>query len=232
MMTLTRFGLKEWGSALIIALLLWGGCYALIRFGHPVFGWSLAAFVAVVLFCFCAFFRNPVREIPADPLAVTSPADGVVRDITILDQFDQFPAGVKTVRIGIFLSVFNVHVNRAPVAMQVLAKHYRPGEYLDARHPDAGKRNEAMTIVGILAGREKFPVAVRQISGAIARRIVCPDYVGKNLDKGFVYGMIKFGSRTELYLPADQVKVLVKVGDAVKGGESILAEIVSQGEEK
>lgn len=232
MMTLTKFGLREWGSALIVALILWSGCYALIRCGHPVAGWSLAAFVALILFAFCAFFRNPVRTIPSDPLAVTSPADGVVRDITYMDCFEQFPEGVKTVRIGIFLSVLNVHVNRTPVAMQVLSKHYRPGEYLDARNPDAGKRNEAMTIVGVLAGREKFPVAVRQISGAIARRIVCPDYVGKKLDKGFVYGMIKFGSRTELYLPADQVKVLVNVGDAVKGGESILAEIVSQGETK
>ncbi len=226
MMTLTKFGVREWGSAIVVAVLLWGGCYALIRYGHPAYGWSFAAVVAVVLFAFCAFFRNPSRTIPADPQLIVSPADGVVRDITVLDDFEFFPAGTKTVRIGIFLSVFNVHVNRTPVAMQVSRVHYRKGEYLDARNPEAGKRNEAMTIIGCRSNQQDFPVAVRQISGAIARRIVCPVSEGQLFAKGDVYGMIKFGSRTELYLPADKVKVNVKVGDAVRGGETIMAEIL------
>lgn len=231
-MTLTKFGIREWGSALVIGAILLAGCAAMIKYQwHACAGWTIGAAVVVILIAFCAFFRNPARKIPSDPEMVVSPADGVVKDIEILDGFELFPEKIKVVRIGIFLSVLNVHVNRIPVDMAVDNVNYRPGEFLDARHPECGKRNEAMTISGRGKIRDMvFPVAVRQISGAIARRIVCPVSVGSRLPKGYIYGMIKFGSRTELYLPADDFRIKVKIGDRVQGGVSILA--VAGGEQK
>lgn len=224
-MTLTKYGIREWGLALIIGALLLAGCGAMIKYEwHPVAGWVIGAVILLVLAAFCGFFRNPARKIPADPEMVVSPADGVVKDIEILDEFELFQEKIKVVRIGIFLSVLNVHVNRAPVDMAVDNINYREGEFLDARHPECGKRNEAMTISGRGKIRDRvFPVAVRQISGAIARRIVCPVAVGTRLPKGYIYGMIKFGSRTELYLPAEGFRVKVKIGDKVRGGVTILA---------
>ena len=226
MMTLTRYGLREWGTAGLITLVILIGCWYLIRHGHPGWGWSVAAVVVVLFLAFAAFFRNPSRTIPADPAVLVGPADGVVRDIEVVEDFNFPPFDGKARRIGIFLSVLNVHVNRAPAELEVESKVYREGEYLDARNSECAKRNEAMTIAGTAtAGGKRFPLAVRQISGAIARRIVCPVDPGRKLRKGEVYGMIKFGSRTELYLPVDGFEINVKVGDRVYGGETIMATV-------
>lgn len=226
MMTLTRYGLREWGTAGLITLVILIGCWYLIRHGHPGWGWSVAAVVVVLFLAFAAFFRNPSRTIPADPAVLVGPADGVVRDIEVVEDFNFSPFDGKARRIGIFLSVLNVHVNRAPAELEVESKFYREGEYLDARNSECAKRNEAMTIAGTAtAGGKRFPLAVRQISGAIARRIVCPVDPGRKLRKGEVYGMIKFGSRTELYLPVDGFEINVKVGDRVYGGETIMATV-------
>ncbi|MBR2910566.1 MAG: phosphatidylserine decarboxylase family protein, partial [Lentisphaeria bacterium] len=171
-----------------------------------------------------AFFRSPCRRIPANPLLIVSPADGTVKDIVEVEDFNLPPFNGPAVRIGIFLSVLNVHVNRAPAEMTVENVSYREGEYLDARDEGAVQRNEAMTISGTAVADDKtFPVAIRQISGAIARRIVCPVKAGAKLEKGEIYGMIKFGSRTELYLPVGRAEINVKVGDKVSGGSSVLA---------
>lgn len=226
MMTLTRYGLREWGTAGLITLVILIGCWYLIRHGHPGWGWSVAAVVVVLFLAFAAFFRNPSRTIPADPAILVGPADGVVRDIEVVEDFNFPPFDGKARRIGIFLSVLNVHVNRAPAELEVESKFYREGEYLDARNSECAKRNEAMTIAGTAtAGGKRFPLAVRQISGAIARRIVCPVDPGRKLRKGEVYGMIKFGSRTELYLPVDGFEINVKVGDRVYGGETVMATV-------
>lgn len=226
MMTLTRYGVREWGTAGLITLVILIGCWYLIRHGHPGWGWSVAAVVVVLFLAFAAFFRNPSRTIPADPAVLVGPADGVVRDIEVVEDFNFPPFDGKARRIGIFLSVLNVHVNRAPAELEVESKFYREGEYLDARNSECAKRNEAMTIAGTAtAGGKRFPLAVRQISGAIARRIVCPVDPGRKLRKGEVYGMIKFGSRTELYLPVDGFEINVKVGDRVYGGETIMATV-------
>ncbi len=227
MITLTRFGFREWGTAGGISLAIILACVGLIYNGKYI-GISLGVIVlAIVLFViFAAFFRNPLRKIPADPALIVSPADGVVRDIEIVEDFNFPPFNGKAKRIGIFLSVFNVHVNRAPAELTVEDKYYRQGEYHDARSPECAKRNEAMTISGVasVAGKT-FPIAVRQISGAIARRIVCPVNPGKALKKGEVYGMIKFGSRTELYLPLDGLEINVKIGDRVYGGKTVMATV-------
>lgn len=234
MMTLTRYGLREWGLGGIAALLVLAGCGWLIHNnfqmgGHPVgsiIGWSVGILTIIVFLGFAAFFRNPARKVSGDPRLVVSPADGVVRDIEIVDDFNFPPFNGKAQRIGIFLSVLNVHVNRIPADFIAESKYYREGEYLDARHSECSKRNEAMTIAGTATVDGKnYPMAVRQISGAIARRIVCPVEPGQKFRKGTVYGMIKFGSRTELYLPVDQFDINVKIGDRVFGGETVMATI-------
>ena len=225
-MTLTRYGIKEWGLALIVNGVCIALCWLFLRnisLGATII---LTVIFSVIFLAIAAFFRNPIRHIPANENFLISPADGVVRDIEVVEDFDQKPFEGEALRIGIFLSVFNVHVNRACAAMQVETVHYREGEYLDARNPECAKRNEAMTIAGTATlGEKTFPMAIRQISGAIARRIVCPVVAGTKLKKGQLYGMIKFGSRTEIYLPRDQFELKVKIGDKVYGGESVIAEI-------
>ena len=226
-MTLTRYGIREWGGGGLLALALLGGCFWIIKLGY--FYWGLIPGILIILiYSFIAFFfRNPRRKLPADPELLLSPADGVVRDITVVEDLDQAPFEGKALRIGIFLSVLSVHVNRAPAKLQVVSKHYREGRYLDARNPECARENEAMTIAGNAEiGGKSFPMAIRQISGAIARRIVCPVEAGAVIPRGGIYGMIKFGSRTELYLPVDDsFEILVKPGDAVRGGSSVLARL-------
>ena len=226
-MTLTRYGIREWGGSAVIAVVLLAGCYFLARYVNLYLGVVPGTLIVLIWGYIAFFFRNPKRTLPENPEFLLSPADGVVRDITVVEDFTQAPFEGKALRIGIFLSVFNVHVNRAPAEFQVVSKHYREGRYLDARDTNCIKENEAMTIAGnATAAGKSFPMAVRQISGAIARRIVCPVEPGANIARGGIYGMIKFGSRTELYLPCDDsFEVLVKPGDKVKGGISVLARV-------
>lgn len=232
-MTLTRYGIREWGSALAAAMILWSGCFVLFKYGYTKTSLITAAVVLVLFLVFAAFFRNPIRKLPADEKLLVSPADGTVRDIEVVHDFDLPPFNGDALRIGIFLSVLNVHVNRTPAKLAVVNVNYRPGKYLDARDPKCGQENEAMTISGeATVENTTFPMAIRQISGAIARRIVCPVYPGRQLKRGEVYGMIKFGSRTELYLPATGFEVKVKVGDKVKGGQSVVAVMIPPAEEK
>lgn len=224
-MTLTRYGLREWGSAFIVMLAVAAGSYYLaFEKGYLRTGMIIASAAFILFLAFAAFFRNPRRRIPANPSLIISPADGTIKDIVEVEDFDLPPFKGPAIRIGIFLSVLSVHVNRAPMEFTVENVSYREGEFLDARDEAAIQRNEAMTISGTaVTGGEPFPVAVRQISGAIARKIVCPVKPGRKLKKGELYGMIKFGSRTELYLPVGRAEINVKVGDKVSGGSSVLA---------
>ena len=228
-MTLTKYGFQEWGLALAAAVILWSGCFVLYKYNYPRSAITAAVAVLVLFAAFAAFFRNPHRNLPQDEKLLVSPADGTVRDIGVVDDFDLPPFRGRALRIGIFLSVLNVHVNRTPARMTVVNVNYREGKYLDARNPRAGQENEAMTISGEAeAGGVSFPMAIRQISGAIARRIVCPVKPGRKLYRGEIYGMIKFGSRTELYLPEDCFEILVEPGDKVRGGETVLAAMKSR----
>lgn len=185
-------------------------------------GWKWAALIPVLGILFCInFFRDPERTIPAGDDIVVAAADGVVSEITEVEETEVLKDRRR--RVGIFLSVVDVHVNRAPIAGKITyTKHFPgtyPGPYLDARHPDGTKFNEALTwaFEGI-----KATLVVRQITGLIARRIVPWAKEGDTVEKGFRFGMIRFGSRTEIYLPLD-AEVSVKVGDRVKGGETIVA---------
>ncbi|MCL6610062.1 MAG: phosphatidylserine decarboxylase family protein [Peptococcaceae bacterium] len=184
-----------------------------------IFYWSYkpASVVTALLFLFTVyFFRNPRRTIPGDRKAILSPADGVVMSVSSVRE-DRFIGGPAK-KVSIFLSIFNVHVNRSPVAGEVKYIDYVPGKFLPAFKSHASEINER-NYLGIESSGAR--VLVCQVTGFIARRIVCYAKEGGRLDRGQVFGMIKFGSCTEIFVPED-VDVLVGPGDSVKGGETII----------
>jgi phosphatidylserine decarboxylase len=216
---LARAGLAEVMLFTLLFLVLGTGVAALACLVHPAF-WAAVGVVALVWGEVIFFFRDPERTIPTDPGALVSPADGTV---TYLGEVEDptFPGG-RAFRISIFLSIFNVHVNRAPRSGRVTALGYFPGAFLDARHPECAVRNEQLWIDLEEPGSGRL-VRVKQISGAIARRIVCWLKLGEEIRAGERFGMIKFGSRTEVLVPAgEDHEVLVKVGDKVRGGATVL----------
>jgi len=180
--------------------------------------WVSLIFLILIFYTFF-FFRDPEREIPSDPKAVVAAADGRVTDISEVEETDILKT--KTRRIGIFLSIFDVHINRAPVDGRIIYRQRREGACFDARRPECSEKNEALTW-GFENSRGTF--VVRQLTGAIARRIVAWADAGDELKKGDRFGMIRFGSRTEVYLPF-AADVLVKVGDHVSGGSTIIARL-------
>ena len=198
---------------------------ALAAWGLAQLSWWLALLPAgLALFAF-SFFRDPERALPAEPegaahLTLVSPADGTVTDVVEVAGDDFLPE--PCLRVGIFLSVFNVHVNRAPMSGRIAGLKHRPGRFLDARHPQATRENEAQDILI----RGDFPVVVRQIAGLIARRIVCPLAIDQPVERGQRMGMIKFGSRTELLVPMRlKPQALVKVGESVRGTSTALVRV-------
>ena len=185
-----------------------------------VMGWTWLLVIAGLLVIFCLnFFRDPEREIPAGDDVVVAAADGVVADIEELEESEVLRT--KCRRVGIFLSVFDVHVNKAPIAGKIIYRQHHPGLYLDARNPECSKKNEALTWA--IEGA-KATLVIRQLTGAIARRIVPWSQVGDTVPKGFRFGMIRFGSRTEIYLPMSAT-VEVKIGDRVVGSSSVIARL-------
>ncbi|MEN3368453.1 MAG: phosphatidylserine decarboxylase [Verrucomicrobiota bacterium] len=180
--------------------------------------WLLLPVLLLTVYTFW-FFRDPARTSPEDPDAVLAAADGTVADIVEIEEPEVLRARQK--RVGIFLSVFDVHTNRAPVEGKIIYRKAHAGLCLDARHTDCTRKNRAMTWA-FQNARGTF--VVRQLTGMIARRIVGWSKVGDELRKGEHFGMIRFGSRTEVYLPLD-AEVLVKVGDRVTGGSSVIARL-------
>jgi phosphatidylserine decarboxylase len=190
------------------------------------FCWYLAPLSAALLCLVAYFFRDPLRAIPTGPGLLVAPADGKVVEITRL-AYDEFIGG-PAVRIGIFLSIFNVHLNRAPVASRVIALKYFPGRFLNALNPESAIKNEN-TWIGI---EEESPphrkMIVRQISGAIARRIVCDLRPGETLARGQKLGMIKLGSRTELIIPdSGDLTIDVTIGQRILAGTTVMARYVA-----
>lgn len=167
------------------------------------------------------FFRDPERAIPRGEGLILAPADGRVTDIEEMEEDEV--THQRMLRVGIFLSVLDVHVNRAPAAGRVVYSAEHHGTYHDARDPLASLHNAARTWAFDCGGTT---LVVRQITGAIARRIVAWARVGDSVEAGERFGMIRFGSRTELYLPAT-ARVLVTVGDTVRGGSTILARLAT-----
>jgi phosphatidylserine decarboxylase len=207
-----KYGWKE----LIYFSLVWIALGAALWVAPPAAHYALFVPGVGLLFTL-SFFRDPVRRVPTDPGLLVSPADGTVVEISEVDEPEYLKA--RCTKIGIFLSVFNVHINRSPCAGPVRATKYRPGKFLDARHPDSSSQNESNTLhIG--------DVVVKQIAGLIARRIVCEAKPDDVLARGQKFGMIKFGSRTELYIPKDQVKEInIKLKDKVKGGKTVIARV-------
>ena len=186
--------------------------------------WWWLVLLAALLFAFCLnFFRDPDRITPEGDELVVSAADGVVADIEEVEEGEVLK--MKCRRVGVFLSVFDVHVNKTPIAGRVIyMQHYPgkpPGPYLDARHPDCSRFNEALTWA---FQNLRTTVVVRQITGAIARRIVPWASLTMYQPKGGRFGMIRFGSRTEVFLPLD-AEIVVKIGDKVLGGETVIAKL-------
>jgi phosphatidylserine decarboxylase len=195
----------------LVALALLGGW----------FHWSLAIVPLVLLAFVLYFFRDPPRRVPAEPGILVSPADGTVAEVTRLEH-DAYIGG-PAVRIGIFLSIFNVHINRAPAEARVVRLRYEPGLFLNALDPASSLRNENLWIGLEEAAPPHRRLVVRQIAGLIARRIVCNLRSGEHVARGHKFGMIKLGSRTELVLPDEPgVQVLARVGQKVQGGSTVL----------
>jgi phosphatidylserine decarboxylase len=179
----------------------------------------LSLFFLLLIFCALAFFRDPERVVPIGPNLIVAAADGTVMDI--IESDENHVLKTKTRRVGIFLSIFDVHTNRAPIDGRVIYRQHQEGLCLDARRPDCSEKNESMTWA---FENPHVTIVARQITGAIARRIVAWAKIGDELKKGERFGMIRFGSRTELYLPLN-AEVLVKVGDHVLGGSTIIARL-------
>jgi phosphatidylserine decarboxylase len=210
-------GFARYGTREIVVALLAVAVLILLLFlvGLPWLGVVPALLLAWVLW----FFRDPARRSEAGPGAVLSPADGRVTHIEEVE--DAEFVGGRALMIGIFLSIFDVHLNRAPLTGRVAHIRYCPGSFHDARSAVSSVENESNSI-GFetdAAGR----VLVKQIAGLVARRIVCDCEIGDELERGQVLGMIKFGSRTEIYLPAERaLEVRVKIGDKVHAGTTVL----------
>ena len=207
-MKIIREGFYFAGAALFIALFVG----TLIN--------PYAAIPFAVLACYCLyFFRNPERKIPVDESLIVSPADGTVQDVVHLDS-DEFVKSPCN-KVIIFLSVFDVHVNRSPIAGEIKLQKYICGRFRPAYKDSVGFENERH-LIGIENGNLR--VTVTQIAGILARRIVSWVTLDDKLEKGELYGLIRFGSCTEIVVP-DNVEVLVKKGDKVRGGETIIGKI-------
>jgi phosphatidylserine decarboxylase len=200
---------REGWPFILIALALAVGAFAL--------RWNWAGAVLLVLLGFLLnFFRDPERKVPQDPKLVLSPADGKI--VQIVDAPAGGPLGPGYKQVSIFLNVFDVHVNRAPIAGRITDVKYNPGAFLPAFDDKASEKNEQNRVI-IEDG--SFRMAFTQIAGLIARRIVFKKQVGDTVAPGERVGMIKFGSRTDVFVPAN-VTIAVKVGDRVKGGLSVI----------
>jgi len=185
---------------------------------------SVELVLGVILIWVLSFFRDPYRTCPADRNLLLAPADGRITDIETVEE-DHFIGGAA-LRMGIFLNIFNTHINRAPCNVKVEKITYRKGKYKNAANPHSSRVNESNDLGLVRTDSPKDRLVVRQISGSIARRIICKASEGQKLVGGEKFGMIMFGSRTELYVSLTpnakesvwEPKCLVQVGDKVKAG--------------
>ncbi len=183
-----------------------------------LFGWKIPTALGIILTLFIAyFFRNPERKIPRLQNVILSPADGKI--IEVGEAQERRVLSEKTLKVSIFMSLFDVHLNRSPVSGKVLQMKYYPGEFFVAHAEKASLRNEQNVV--LIQTEDQYYLVMVQIAGIVARRIVCYPKPGDLLKRGEIFGLIRFGSRVDLYLPLD-VRPAVKVGQKVKAGESII----------
>lgn len=203
-------------AAMMIVFGLVGGAFLPILAVAPI-----EIILAGVAVWVLSFFRDPQRRVQADDPDIIgtllAPADGRITDVEIVQENEFICA--SALRIGVFLSIFDTHINRSPCNARVEKVTFKPGKYKNAADPRSGQVNESNDLDLVRTDSPKDKLVVRQISGAIARRIVCQAREGQELAAGEKFGMIKFGSRTELYVPIrEDLKCLVKIGDKVKAG--------------
>jgi phosphatidylserine decarboxylase len=206
---MVRDGIYYALGLIVVALILWKLTGSM----------GISAIPVLLAIFFLWFFRDPSRQIPTEPGAVVSPADGKVTEAEWLET----PDGSR-LRLSIFLNVFDVHVNRSPIAGTVKLVNYKTGLYLNAMRADSNVLNEQNVVV---IENENCSVQVKQIAGLLARRIVCWVKPGDTLQRGERFGLIKFGSRVDVLMPADAT-LKVRHGDRVKGGSTILAVLPQQ----
>jgi phosphatidylserine decarboxylase len=214
---------KEGKLTILIALTLLIALNIVIHISFD----SLNPFVLVIsllsafgLFVILNFFRNPFRTITPNELLILSPADGTVVSIEETEETEFLKD--KRLLVSVFMSVWNVHINRFPVSGKIVYSKYRPGKYLLARNPKSSELNEAHTTV--IESKNKLQIALRQIAGVMARRVVCYAKEGKYCKQGEELGFIKFGSRVDIFLPVD-TPLNVKIGERVKGNMSVIARV-------
>lgn len=197
--------------------------FAVVSFLFSSFSASLG-WIGFFLTIWCAyFFRNPDRFVPIIPGCVVSPADGCVQSVTEVSYPPELGMGdEKSVRVSIFLSIFNVHVNRIPVTGKIKELHYNPGKFLNASLDKASLYNERQSVLMETEGGIK--IAFAQIAGLIARRIVCDLEEGTEVKIGDRFGIIRFGSRVDLYLPLKSA-IYVTEGQTVIGGETLICDL-------
>jgi phosphatidylserine decarboxylase len=181
-------------------------------------GWKIITGLGVLSTVFIGFFfRNPKRRIPSLQNIILSPADGRILYVgeCVEDRFLK----ERVLKVSIFMSLFDVHLNRAPAPGKVIERSYHPGQFLVANVEKSSLLNEQNAL--ILETEDRFKILLIQIAGFVARRIVCYAKAGDSLKMGEIFGLIRFGSRVDLYLPPE-IKPIVRVGQHVKGGESII----------
>ncbi|MEM9827001.1 MAG: phosphatidylserine decarboxylase [Planctomycetota bacterium] len=201
-------------------LLLMGGGSVVLAIGLGWVWWPLALPPLVVAGLIVWFFRDPRREIPEAVGTLVSPADGKLVEIEKVDDPDLGPC----IRFGIFLSIFNVHANRASLPGEVVAVRYKPGKMLNALKPESARENENLDVIIRASEHPEMRYRIRQITGQFARRIVCWVRPGHVLTRGEMYGMIKLGSRTELVVPdRPELEMVAQIGDKVQAGSTVMA---------
>lgn len=212
---------KEGRPYILIILFLWINSLVTLTYNHSIIRILLFAGFSFWLVLFLIFFRNPPRiNLSKDINAILSPADGkvVVIEKTTENEFLKREA----IQISVFMSPLNVHINRSPIDGQMIYQQYHPGKYLVAWHPKSSELNERNTLVFKNGNNE---VLIRQIAGKVARKIVSYATVGSKYKAGEEFGFIKFGSRVDLFLPADTT-IKVKIGDLVQGGVSEIGSFI------
>lgn len=200
------------------------GLFLLLAVGTVLYSSTALGLAALITLLLClftiSFFRNPERTPPADTSLLIAPADGTV----VYVGPSQLEYMGECQKISIFMSVFNVHVNRAPVTGRVIDHFYKQGKFYDARHKKASTENEQCGLV--MEADNGLKVAFVQIAGLIARRILCYAKVGDQLQRGERYGLIRFGSRVDVYIPPG-LKVLVSMGQTTVAGQTAIAQMVA-----
>ncbi len=212
---------KEGFTSIAIATILFGAInllsFYLISFDHPIISWGIFIVTLVFLALIISFFRIPKRQLTIDENAIVAPADGKVVVIEEVQADEYFTD--RRIQVSIFMSPLNVHVNRNPISGEVAYSQYHKGKYLVAWHPKSSTENERHSVAYRKGGKE---ILIKQIAGAVAKRIVNYLKTGQQVTQAEEMGFIKFGSRVDILLPLD-AKIHVKIGDKPKGGVTVVA---------